>query len=374
MIYFDSAASYPILDEALEVLVRDFKNHQANPSSSHLLGESALTRVEETREKIADVLGALPSEIVFTSGATESNNLALKGHFSLPETAERRHLVISSIEHKCVHSIADYLYRTANVKVTTIQPNSKGVITPEAVSKAVTDETSLISVMHLNNELGTANPLQEIGDFCFERNIKFHSDAAQSFLKLPIDVEDMNLDYLSISAHKIGGPKGVGAVYLRDRRLRDFEPVIHGAGQEDGLRGGTLPAPLVSSFGKALDCFPNAYEKLKQLRLKEHLLAELKRRCVEFIVNGESIDSIVSLTLPGTDVPGLIRQQFNTLALATGSACSSKEIEASHVLTAIGLNRDLAEATLRISFHHGQNLEDIEALANAITNAYTPKM
>ena len=368
MIYFDSAASYPILDEALEDLKHALTTHQANPSSSHFLGQRAFEVVEETREKIANAIGAFPSEIIFTSGATESNNLALKSHFSLQKHSAKRQLIISSIEHKCVHAIADYLKRAENITVTTIKPNQHGIITPEAVSKAITEETSLVSVMHINNELGTENPLFAIGEVCFERNVQFHTDAAQSFLKLPIDVDEMNIDYLSLSAHKIGGPKGIGAVYLRDRRNKDFEPVIHGAGQEQGLRGGTLAAPLISSFGKAVDLFPSTYSKIKSLQLKEKLLEQLRNRAIDFKVNGDSIDSIVSLSLPSTDVPNLIRQSFKDLALATGSACSSKEIEASHVLTAIGLNRETAEATLRISFHHNQTVADILELVRAIEN------
>lgn len=366
MLYFDSAASYPILPEALEELHYGFATHHANPSSAHKLGEDASSKIEVARELIANAIGALPSEIIFTSGATESNNLALKSHFSRSENTERRHLIISSIEHKCVHAIADFLQRTAGVTVSAVQPDEHGVISVEALAKEITPATSLVSVMHLNNELGTVNPIEALGEYCFSKSIRLHTDAAQSFLKLPIDVDDMNLDYLSLSAHKIGGPKGVGAVYLRNRRAIDLEPVIHGAGQEGGLRGGTLPSPLISSFGKAIEHFPAAYEQLKALELKEKLLSVIAARGVTYKTNGDSINSIVSLTLPNTDVPALIRSSFHELALATGSACSSKEIEVSHVLSAIGLNRELAEATLRISFHHKLTAADIHQLAKAI--------
>jgi len=366
MIYFDSAASYPLLPEVLDELLRCFTEHPANPSSAHLAGEAAAMKVEYARELIADAIGALPSEIVFTSGATESNNLALKSHFYESANKDKRHLVISSIEHKCIHSISDYLRRIADVKVSLVHPNASGIITPEALEKVLENNTSLVSIMHLNNELGTANPIEAIGSLCFERGIKLHTDAAQSFLKLPIDVDDMNLDYLSLSAHKIGGPKGIGAIYIRDRRSRDIEPLIHGAGQEEGLRGGTLATPLIASFGKAVEYFPTAYQKLQTLQLKERLLGKLKALSVAFQLNGESIDSLVSITLPNTDVPRLLRETAQQYTLATGSACSSKEIEASHVLMAIGVQRNMAERTLRISFHHTLTPSDVDHLAESM--------
>jgi len=366
MIYFDSAASYPILPEALEELHSAYADLSANPSSAHKAGEIAALKIEFARELIADSIGALPSEIVFTSGATESNNLALKSHFQGADTLEKRHLIISSIEHKCVHAVADYLHRTAQVRVSVVSPNKDGVITRDAVENALCDDTSLVSIMHINNELGTANPIDDIGALCFERGIKLHSDAAQSYLKLPIDVDDMNVDFLSLSAHKVGGPKGIGALYIRDRRARDIEPVLHGAGQEEGLRGGTLPTPLITSFAKATQKFPDVYRSLRDSRLKKHLLDQLFELGVPHQINGNPIDSLVSLTLPKTDVPALLRETSEQFALATGSACSSKEIEASHVLTAIGMERGLAERTLRISFSHLLSTGDVRKLAEQI--------
>ncbi len=372
MIYFDSAASYPILPQALDELNRCFAEYAANPASSHLPGEVAAQKIEHVRELIADTIGALPSEIVFTSGATESNNLALKSHFYESANKDKRHLVISSIEHKCVHAVADYLQRHLGVHVSIVHPNREGVVTPEALERVVQDNTSLVSIMHLNNELGTSNPINEIGEYCFKRGIKLHSDAAQSFLKLPIDVDDMNVDYLSLTAHKVGGPKGIGAIYIRDRRTRNIEPVIHGAGQEEGLRGGTLPTPLIASFGKALEAFPAAYQRLQATQLKQRLISRLEVLDVPYKLNGESINSLVSITLPKTDVPRLLRETAQTFALATGSACSSKEIEASHVLMAIGMQRNLAERTLRVSFHHTLSLGDVDLLAESMA-AFTTR-
>ena len=363
MIYFDSAASYPILPEALDALNTGFTN-SANPSSAHAAGETAAKDIEIARELIADTINALPSELVFTSGATEANNLALKSHFDAPINKHKRHLVISAIEHKCIHAIADYLQRKMGVAISIARPNEQGIITPESVKNLLQHDTSLVSVMHVNNELGTKNPIDQIGALCFERGIKFHSDAAQSFLKAPIDVDKMNLDYLSISAHKVGGPKGIGALYIREQRRRNIEPVIHGAGQEEGLRGGTLPAPLIGSFGKAVEIFPSVYKQLLEADLKNALLKTIDELGIPHTVNGyNAIGSMLSLTLPTCDIPALLRETGNQFALATGSACSSKEVEASHVLTALGLDRELAGNTLRISFHHSMVKSDINKLA-----------
>ena len=367
MIYFDSAASYPILPEALDALNAGFTN-PANPSSAHTPGDAASRDIEKTRQLIAEAIGALPSEIIFTSGATEANNLALKSHFDEPINSDKRHLVISAIEHKCVHAIADYLRRKKGVEISIVPPNRQGIVTPEAVAEMLRDDTSLVSVMHVNNELGTKNPIDQIGALCFERGIRFHSDAAQSFLKVAIDVEDMDIDYLSIAAHKVGGPKGIGALYIRDQRRRNIEPVIHGAGQEEGLRGGTLPAPLISSFGRAIELFPGAYKQLLEADLKNALLSKIAELGVPHNVNGhDAIGSMLSLTLPTCDVAALLRETSGQFSLATGSACSSKEIEASHVLTSLGIDRELAAKTLRISFHHGLNLGNITKLGLSLS-------
>ncbi|MDG0980182.1 MAG: cysteine desulfurase family protein [Halieaceae bacterium] len=366
MIYFDSAASYPVLPEVQTRLKLTVNTLFGNPSAQHSAGEMAANLVEQARETIADAIGALPSEIIFTSGATESNNLAIKGHFSRPEYAQKRHMVISAIEHKCIHAIADYLMRTQNIAVTVVKPNTSGIIDTGAIREALREDTSLVSIMHVNNELGTINPIKSIGDLCLQHGVRFHTDAAQSFLKTDIDVDEFNLDYISLSGHKIGAMKGVGAVYIRDLRTSNIEPVIHGAGQEEGLRGGTLPAPIIESFHSAVQHFPAAYAVLKQKHYKACLLNEIRRLGVECAQNGESIDSLISLTLPATDVAALIRSESEEFALSTGSACSSKEIEVSHVLQAIGLSRDDGSRTLRISFHHQLEEGDILKLAETI--------
>ncbi len=366
MIYFDTAASYPVLPEVADTLKIAFLDHYANSSSSHLFGESVSKEIESVRELLADKIGAYPSEVVFTSGATESNNIALKSLIPIPAVKGKNHIITSKIEHKCIHSICNYL-SSVGYEMEYITPDENAVVTSNSISKAIRPETALVSIMHVNNELGSVNPIQEIGAICEANDILFHTDAAQSFCKLDIDVDDMNIDILSLSGHKIGGPKGIGAVYVRDLRKRQLIPVIHGAGQEDGLRGGTVASPLISGFGKAIECFADYYETFKNDNSKEYFCEQLEKNGIDFRVNGENcLPHILSITLPGTNVPLLIRENENELSLAQGSACSSKEIEPSHVLSAIGLNRELADRTLRISFTLDVTTKELESLVEKI--------
>lgn len=367
MIYFDSAASYPILPEVLSSLEEDYKLY-ANPSSSHLMGLTESQGIEIVRAQIADLIGALPSEIVFTSGATESNNLAIKGAvFGSGKPFSEVHLVTSQAEHKCVLNIFSYL-ESLGCRVSYIKPNADGVITLKMIQEAVSESTVLVSIMHVNNELGVVNPIQEIGRYCFESQIKFHTDAAQSFGKVSIDVIDNNIDFMSFTAHKIGGPKGIGALYVQDLRASNIVPVIHGAGQEEGLRGGTLPAPLILGFGVAISSFSRSYAKITS-EFEEQLLRGLESRGVRFQVNGGNaarVRHIVSISLPDINPVLLMRNTESDFCLAQGSACSSKEIEPSHVLSSIGLDRDLASKTYRLSFSHETTVNDIRAFVQRV--------
>jgi cysteine desulfurase len=354
MHYFDSAGSFPMLDAAKTALIDELSN-SANPSANHECGLQAAHKLENVREQIADSIGAYPSEIIFTSGATESNNFALKS--ILNANHSKSHIITSKTEHKCILSICSYL-ESQGFTVTYLSPNKHGIIEQESVRNSITANTALVSIMHVNNELGTVNPIREIGEICCDYNVSFHTDAAQSFGKLEIDVDDLNVDFLSISAHKIGGPKGIGALYVRDARNKDIVPVIHGAGQELGLRGGTLASPLIVSFGKAIDTFPTLYKEHDFLSLKKYLREELTRMRIPFVENGrDTIPHILSLTFPTIDITTFIQKTRKLFCIAQGSACSSKEIEPSHVLKSIALTRDLAERTIRLSldFDSSQN-------------------
>jgi cysteine desulfurase len=370
LIYFDSAASYPILTEVTEALTDSFNQLYGNSTAIHMAGVEASEAVNKVRGQFADLIGALSSEVIFTSGATESNNIAFKSILlGNPEFTEKRHIITSTIEHKCILVICSYL-ETIGFEITYVKPNTDGLITKNDVEQFIRPDTALVSIMHVNNELGTINPIGEIGALCFAKGILFHVDAAQSFLKLAIDVDEMNIDLLSVSAHKVGGPKGIGAVYIRDLRKRTLLPVIHGAGQEEGLRGGTVAAPLVKAFGVAIQTFPEYYEIVKTTNLKQYLSIELNSANVNFFINGDpqsTLLSICSVTLPHSDVGLLIRANESQFCLAQGSACSSQEIEPSHVLTSLGLKNDLAEKTLRLSFSHFNSTGEVDLLVKRLT-------
>ncbi|TWX72202.1 cysteine desulfurase family protein [Colwellia sp. C1TZA3] len=376
MIYLDTAASYPILSEVRLALSEAFESMYANSASNHFLGEKVSHEINVVREQLADEIGAYPSEIIFTSGATESNNIAFKSFLLGAEIpTDKKHIVTTEIEHKCIFSICDYL-KSLGYEITYVKPNKCGTIDVDSIVNAIRLDTALVSVMHVNNELGTINPIAEIGKVCFNAGVLFHSDAAQSFKKIDIDVDDLNVDIMSFSAHKIGGPKGIGAIYIRDLRKKHLIPVIHGAGQEDGLRGGTVAAPLIIGFGKAIEIFSNYYEKFKLLQIRSYLLEQLNLNEIKYQINGSelALESCVSLTLPNTNIEVLVRKNENELCLAQGSACSSKEIEPSHVLIALGLDRELADHTFRVSFSLDISTNELDFFIAEISEATTNKI
>ena len=363
MIYLDYAASTPLPTEILEVMTAWFCDDFGNPSSSHYQGQRAAAAVEHARQVIADKIGAYPSEIIFTSGATESNNLAIKG-IALARKNKGRHIITSSIEHKCILSVCNYL-ESEGFKVTYLEPNQHGVITPHIVSEAIQDDTILVSVSHVNNELGTIQPVEAIGALCFKKGILFHTDAAQSFCKLDIDVDEMNIDLLSISAHKCYGPKGIGALYVRDLRETKITPVIHGAGQELGLRGGTLACPLIVGMGEAVTRSSHYIDKEHIKSVRNAFISELEQHC-SFKINGgnTTIPNILNITINDLNLQTL--KDDPELAISQGSACSSMNVEISHVLQAIGLSFEEGEKTLRISFGYGYTAESAVTAAQQL--------
>lgn len=346
MIYLDYLASTPVLPKVLIDMQIAFEEYYANQSSSHLCGKEAFEVVEHCKQIIADKIGALPSEIIFTSGATEANNLAIKGLAYLNQH-KGKHIVTSAIEHKCVLNICSYL-ETQGFEVTYVMPTTDGIITAEAVTEVLREDTILVSIMHVNNELATINPIEEIGKVCFQKEILFHSDVAQSFCKLDIDVLDMNLEALSVSAHKFGGPKGIGFAYIRDARSSNIEPVIHGSGQQHGLRGGTLPTPLIVGLRSAVENYNYDIEVF--LAIRESFFKKLKDKNIKFSINGK--ESLVNAFSIQFHDESLVKKLMvnKEVCISQGSACNSKEIKTSHVLKAIGLSDEQARSTFRISF------------------------
>lgn len=349
MIYLDFAASTPLLPSVKNELFRAFEEEYSNPSSAHKLGRSSAEKIKRVREIIADSIGAYKSEIIFTSGASESNNLAIKGYV-LANHKKGKHIITSSIEHKCILSICNFLEKNYGYEITYIAPQNNGIIDPEEVISAMREDTVLVSIMHVNNELGSIQPIAAIGQACFERDIKFHVDAAQSYKKIPIDVDELNIDMLSLSAHKIYGPKGIGALYIRDLRETRIQPIIHGAGQEHGLRGGTLATPLILGFGAAVEdqTIEGSFEEVNKI----NSMLRVKINEIGGVINSPDTDyipHILNVRLPNFDASHFIAN--SDFLCSQGSACSSLNIEMSYVLREIGLSFEEAQSSIRVSFN-----------------------
>lgn len=339
--YYDFAASTPVSPAVTHAMSPWLNEYFSNSMASHVSGLKAFEAVETARRVIADKIGALSSEIVFTSGASESNNFALKG-VAFANLEKKGHIITSAIEHKCILNTCAFLERLG-FHVTYLLPDQQGVIQPEVLAAAIRDETIMISIHHVNNEIGTVQPIAELGGIAFERGIQFHTDAAQSFCKCRINVDDMNIDMLSLSGHKIYGPKGIGALYIRDARNIDIVPLIHGGGQENGLRGGTHPTQLIVGLATAVEHFPKS-----PVIEKKTVLDQLSKYGCRVNADGKSVPNIISVTFFDDEQRQLFFAENHWL-VSQGSACNSTTNRPSHVLTAIGFNEREARLTYRIS-------------------------
>lgn len=379
-IYLDNHATTPLDPRAREAMMPYFTEMFGNPhSTNHLYGYEAEAAVEYARERIAGVIGAEPREIIFTSGATESNNLAIKGAGYFQDRLEmgaKRHIVTALTEHKCVLESARRLERQG-FRVTWLGVDGDGRIDLEDLKGALTDETLLVSIMAANNEIGTLAPLAEIGALCRARGAMFHTDAAQAFGKIPLDVDAMNIDLMSISAHKVYGPKGIGALYVRRRPRVRLEPLIDGGGQERGLRSGTLPAPLCVGFGEAAAIAGQemAAEALRMQALRDRLRDGLLAGLKDVILNGPGpngprLPNNLNVSFAGVDA-GVLMADLKELAVSSGSACSTASVEPSYVLRAIGLSDELSRASLRFGIGRFNTEADIEAAIAQIVDAAT---
>lgn len=339
-----------------------------NPSSvTHPFGRKARARVEAARAQVAALIGAEPAEIVFTSGATESNNLAILG-VARGNVDRGRHIVTSRIEHKAALDPCRRLEKEG-FSVTFLTPDTSGRISPESVAAALRADTQLVSLMHVNNEIGVIQDIATIGALCKERGIAFHTDAAQSAGKVPIDVRQLPVDFLSFTAHKIYGPKGIGALYVRRSARHLLRPLMYGGGQENGLRPGTLPTHQIVAFGEAcrLASELRADEAKRLLGLREQLWAGLQP-LGEVHLNGEGADrvpGILNVSFEGVEGESLVTA-LSDLAVSTGSACNSASGEPSYVLRALGRKEHLAESSLRFSFGRFTTVEDIKAAVDVV--------
>ncbi|MEC8299759.1 MAG: IscS subfamily cysteine desulfurase, partial [Pseudomonadota bacterium] len=342
-----------------------------NPASrSHKYGWEAEEAIEVARRQVADLIGSDPREIVWTSGATESNNLAIKGvaHFY---KSRGRHIVTSKIEHKAVLDTCRHLEREG-FEVTYLEPNQNGLISPEDVRSAIREDTTIVSIMHANNEIGVINDIAVIGAICREHGVFYHVDAAQSAGKIEIDVEAMKIDLMSLSAHKMYGPKGVGALYVRRKPRVRLEAQMHGGGHERGMRSGTLPTHQLVGMGEACSIAKAEMveEQARLLKLRKRLWDGL-RDLEEVYVSGDMEKRL----------PGLINMSFNyvegeslimslpDLAISSGSACTSASLEPSYVLRALGLNDELAHSSLRFSVGRFTDESDVDQAIESVKRA-----
>lgn len=343
-------------------------------SVSHRFGWEAAAAVERAREQVAELIGAEPREVVFTSGGTESNNLALKGVGPFLDGRGRgRHVVTAATEHKSVLDPLKRWAREGGCTLTVVPPAPDGLVACEAIERALTEQTVLVSVMAANNEVGTLNPVGAIGRLCRARGILFHTDAVQAVGKTPLDVEADAIDLLSLSAHKIYGPKGVGALYVRRReRPVRLAPLFDGGGHERGMRSGTVAVPLVVGLGEAaaLAGREREAEAVRLQTLRDRLYDGLAAR-VELRLNGHPTNRLpgnLNLSFPEVDGEALM-MALRDLAVSSGSACTSAEPEPSHVLQALGLDEALARASLRFGLGRFTTADEIEFAIESVAQA-----
>jgi len=365
-IYLDSHATTPVDPRVYEAMRPYFTERFGNPSSvDHTVGHDASVAVQHSREQIASVINAHADEIVFTSGATESDNLAILGIMT-----EGSHMITCTTEHRAVLDTVGYL-ESRGCSATYLQVDKDGLVDTESLQEAITPETALVSIMFANNEIGTIHNITEIGRIAHENAVLFHTDAAQAVGHVPVDVQKMNIDLMSFSSHKIYGPKGIGALYVRGVRPRvKLAPLIHGGGQERNIRSGTLNVPGIVGFAKAIS-------------IAEREMSSERDRCHRWA--GRMLDSLpgarlnghrtrrlahnLSVRFDGVDGKAVINSISKKVAISAGSACTAQSVEPSHVLLALGLTLEQAHSSIRIGFGRFNTDEEIEVATDVISNS-----
>jgi cysteine desulfurase len=363
-VYLDNNATTPVDPRVLEAMLPYFKEHFGNAASrNHPYGWIAEEAVDKAREQVAKVINANSKEIIWTSGSTEGNNTAILGVARM-YADKGKHIITCRIEHKAVIDPCKFL-ETEGYSVTWLEPDNTGRVSVEQVRDAMRDDTILVTLMFANNEIGTIHPIAEIGALCKQRDIIFHTDATQAFGKVPIDVEAMGIDLLSMSGHKLYGPKGVGALYVRRKRPRvRLQPIIHGGGHERGMRSGTLNVPGIVGCGMAAEICLNemAKESVRLIGLRDRLWAGLSEHLTDIHLNGN-----VQHRLPNTlNVSFLyvegesMMMGIKDIAVSSGSACTSASLEPSYVLKGLGMGDDVAHSSIRFSLGRFTTVEDID--------------
>lgn len=365
LVYLDNAATTCPDPHVLEVMNQVGKEYYGNASSLHNQGTRAHELVDQCRVKIAALLNAKPEEMVFTGSGTESNNLALKG-IAFAQAGKGNHLIVSAIEHDCILKTAHWL-ETSGFKVSYIPVDHQGIVDTVALEKAIGEDTILVSVMHVNNEIGTIEPIEEIGRICRERNVYFHTDACQSFGKIPVDVNELEADLLTINAHKLHGPKGVAALYIRSGV--EIEPLLHGGGQEKGIRSSTENVPGIAGFIKAAEiaCAAMETEIHRVSSLQERIINSLQHHINGVYFNGSLSGRLphnINFCIEGLEGEGIRLQLLldeEGICISTGSACSSNDgNNPSHVLQAIGLDPFQARGGIRVSLGRFNTQDEID--------------
>jgi cysteine desulfurase len=368
LIYMDHSATSPVDPEVFEAMKPYFIDSFGNASTLYSLGREGKMAMEFARAEVASIIGAEPKEIIFTSGGTESDNLAIKGTaYKLKNKGN--HIITSDIEHPAVDETCKYLEKNG-FKVTYLPVYNNGIVKVKDLEDAITDDTILITIMHANNEIGTIQPIEEIGAIAREKGIYFHTDAVQTVGKIPVDVKKLNVDMLSLSSHKLYGPKGVGALYIK-KGVR-IEPLLHGGGHERGIRPGTENVPGVVGLGKACTIANQNLERdaQKLTTLRNRLIDGVLESNEESYLNGDRVKRLpnnANFRFTGIEGESLILHlDSKGIAASTGSACSSTKLEPSHVLTALGLKEVEAHGSLRISLGRENTEEDIDFAITAI--------
>jgi cysteine desulfurase len=368
-IYLDYLSTTPTDERVVKKMIPYFLTKFGNPHSrTHSFGWEAEAAVKKGREQIASLINADPKEIIFTSGATESNNLAIKGVSNFYKT--RNHIITVTTEHKCVLDSCRFLSERG-VKITYLPVGKDGLVDLDLLESSIRErETSLVSVMFANNEIGVVQNIKDIGAICRKKKVFFHTDAAQAVGKIPVDVEAMNIDLMSISGHKIYGPKGIGALYVRRKPRVRLEPLFSGGGQERGLRSGTLPTPLIVGFGEACELAQNEMltESERILKLRSRFLEKISKSIPHIRINGSDknfLPGCINISFAYVEGESLLMALKN-FALSSGSACTSASLEPSYVLRALGVDEALAHSSLRFGIGRFTTEKEIDETADAV--------
>jgi cysteine desulfurase len=361
LIYLDHCATTPMHPEVVEAMLPYFRDYYGNPSSIHAIGQRAKTALEEARQQVADLIGATAEEIVFTSGGTEADNLAIRG-ILYGSGKKGNHIITSTIEHHAVLNTCVFM-QSRGFDVTCVPVDETGLIDPDNVREAISDTTALVSIMHANNEIGTIEPIAEIASIAKEKGIIFHTDAVQTVGKIPVDVNRLNVDLMALSGHKIYGPKGIGALYIR--KGTDIVPLLYGGRQEGGIRHGTENVPAIVGLGKACEIAGREcavqMDYLKNLR--DHLETRILKEVPDVFRNGhpeERLPHVANLSVESIEAESIVRElDKKGIAISAGSACTSDSIEISHVIAALGMPKHRAGGSIRFSLGRDNTTEQM---------------